>query len=74
MEIDRKTEAIISLILLFSGILVITTSFGFLIKFIFGMELFYKFEEAITFLFIISGGLLIFLITLIYMIYLYSKD
>ena len=71
--IKPKIEVISSLILLFASIVVITTTFGFLIRFIFGMELFTKFEEAMVFLYVINGGLLVFMITIGYMIYKYHK-
>ena len=71
--IKPKIEVISSLILLFASIVVITTTFGFLIRFVFGMELFTKFEEAMMFLYVINGGLLVFMITIGYMIYKYHK-
>lgn len=71
--IKPKIEVISSLILLFVSIIVITTSFGLLIRFVFGMELFTKFEEAMMFLYVINGGLLVFMITIGYMIYKYHK-
>lgn len=71
--IKPKIEVISSLILLFASIVVITAAFGFLIRFIFGMELFTKFEEAMVFLYVINGGLLVFMITICYMIYKYHK-